>query len=245
MVQNTLVLHTVQITANMFLAMQEVHVAPTGTITMDAPHSLAVMESILNDGHMHLIGNIDVDGSITNNGIIHIDGNLYLDGSLLMGGPGTLLATTNIRNEGVIDGTGRICVSEVSDNPGTIQGQIDFCDATPTTATPPFIDFNTGTVAASITYCLAGACSEPVNELDHLERMRAWPVPSNAIVTLENAPTNCSLLLQDALGHALPVVAQGEGDRILLNVRALPAGCYRAVVFTAMERRSLPIVVVR
>ncbi|MEO8067385.1 MAG: hypothetical protein ABI599_06800 [Flavobacteriales bacterium] len=243
-VQNTLVLHAVQITANMFLSMQEMTVGPSGLLTMDLPHSLAVMESVLNAGTMLLKGNIDVDGEITNNGMISIDGNLFLDNLLVMDGPGTLLTTTNIGNAGLITGSGRICVDEVSDNDGTIQGTIDFCDATPTTITPPIIDFNTGTVDASVTYCLTGGCSEAIGELDGLDLIRAWPVPSAELLTLEHAPNNCSLQLHDALGHTVPITATQETDRITLDVRSVPAGCYHVVVSTAAHRRCMPIVVV-
>ena len=48
--------------------------------------------------------------------------------------------------------TGSFTVQDSSVNFGTMSGSFDFCDATPP-ATAPFVDFNFGTIAPTITYC--------------------------------------------------------------------------------------------
>ncbi|MFZ1687795.1 MAG: hypothetical protein WAU70_10260 [Flavobacteriales bacterium] len=243
MAQNTIVMHTVQITGNMFLPMQEFTISASGVLTMDLPHSLAVMESVLNIGTMLLKGNIDVDGEIVNNGTISIDGNLYLDNLLVMDGPGTLLTTTNIGNAGLITGSGRICVREVSDNDGTIQGSIDFCDMTPTTATPPIIDFNSGVVEPSVTFCLTGGCMETVPEVNALLQLNAWPVPAGDKLTIDGLPPASTVDLFDALGRWVPMISRREGDHMIVETGTVPAGCYNAVVSTTHNSRSLAVMV--
>lgn len=57
-------------------------------------------------------------------------------------------------NFNTITGTssGSFTVQDSSVNFGTMSGSFDFCDATPP-ATAPFVDFNFGTIAPTITYC--------------------------------------------------------------------------------------------
>jgi hypothetical protein len=242
---DAVVTHTVQITTN--ISLQHVHVMPSGTITMDGPHSVAIMDTVINDGVMHLIGNVDVDWALFNNGLITVNGDHANDGLLLMGGPNALLHTLNLGNAGTIDGTGRICVDAISHNTGTVQGQIDLCDATPTTMTPPIIDYNTGTVAGTVTFCLTGTCGlllgtpEPV-----ISDPRAWPVPTSDHLVIGGLPlSGCSVELLDACGKMVQAHSTKGRDQLTLDTTGLPAGLYHATISSNALWRSLTIAITR
>lgn len=59
--------------------------------------------------------------------------------------------------------TGKFYVQNQSANSGSMNGSFDFCDLTPP-ATAPFIDYNTGTIAPGITYCIYLETKNPALE---------------------------------------------------------------------------------
>lgn len=246
LVNDVVVIHAVQITTNMMLPMQELHVTSSGMLTMDAPHNIAMTEAVINDGYMELLGIIDVDGEIYNNNQIDVAGAFLSHGLLMMGGAGTLLTTTDWENGGTTDGQGWICVSGYSANYGTIQGQIDVCDATPTTATPPILDYNDGVVAPTVTFCLEGPCSVDVRENDELTGINAWPVPADRSITLGELPQGgCTIELREATGRIVQPSRVHEGSRATIEVQDLRPGTYHLIVSTPISRRSMSIAVVR
>ena len=240
-INSVVIEHNITITTNIILFMDTVHVTSAGTLLMDAPHSVAMTETVINDATMQLIGDVDVDGELFNNGLIAIDGDFHCDNLLFMGGAGTLFSCTNIANDGTIDGTGRICVSEVTGNAGTIQGEIDFCDGSPTTATPPIIDINTGTVAPSVTFCLTGACVEGIGE-EALDNVRLWPNPACDRVSIEGLPPNAIVVLRDALGRVLRTGTSSSGPTSL-DLEELASGPYSLTVEYRGATRALRLVV--
>lgn len=194
--------HEITITTNMILFMDTVHVTNAGWLLMDAPHSVAMTETVINDATMELIGDIDVDGALIDNGIIHIDGDFHCDNLLHMGGPGTLFTCTNMANDGLVNGVGRICVAEATVNAGTIEGEVDFCDATPTTSVPPIIDLNTGTVGPSVTFCLTGACTAGMAELAG-PHLAPGPNPAHERTRIDGAPAGATVRLRDMNGRTV------------------------------------------
>ncbi len=240
-INSVLIEHNVTITMNIILFMDTVHVTSAGTVLMDAPHSVAMTETVINDATMQLIGDVDVDGDLLNNGIIAIDGDFHCDNLLLMGGAGTLFSCTNISNDGTIDGTGRVCVSGTTVNAGTIQGEIDFCDGSPTTATPPIIDINTGVVAPSVTFCLTGACVENVGE-EALSDVGLWPNPASDQISIKGLPPGSAVLVRDALGRMLRE-GLGSVGRDSFDIGDLPAGLYALSVEYQGCTRALRLVV--
>ena len=240
-INSVIIEHEVTITTNIILFMDTVHVTSAGALLMDAPHSVAMTETVINDATMQLIGDVDVDGELFNNGIIAIDGDFHCDNLLFMGGAGTLFSCTNISNDGTIDGTGRICVSEVTVNAGTIQGEIDFCDGSPTTATPPIIDINSGIVAPSVTFCLTGACSEGMDE-QALGDVHIWPNPAGDRVWIEGLPPRAALTIHDAPGRVLQRDVSSTGTTAL-DLTGLSAGPYMLLVEFQGATRSLRLVV--
>lgn len=220
-INSVVIEHQVTITTNIILFMDTVHVTSAGMLLMDAPHSVAMTETVINDATLQLVGDIDVDGELIDNGIIQIDGDFHCDNLLLMGGPGTVFTCTNMANDGTVDGVGRICVAEATWNAGTIQGQVDFCDATPTTSTPPIIDLNTGTVGPGVTFCITGSCTEGMAEPTS-RSLHFQPNPAHRWVRLAGVPHGARVMAHDATGRGWPVTRTDD----LLDLSRLAPGVH-------------------
>lgn len=240
-VDNAIVIHEVRIAGNTFL-MQRVHVMPVGSLVMDDYFSVVIMDTVINDGLMELIGDIDVDWALLNNATILIEGVMHNDGAIVLGGPSASIVLDNIGNYDTIEGEGRICVAEYSENTGTIHGLIDFCDLTPTSASPPFIDANSGSVAGSVTFCTVGSCGPqsvranasfysplgPNPAIDHLR----IDITSRSIVTL-----------RDALGRA--VLSRSASQPLMLDVSMLPPGIYTVAIAMGTSETVRRVVIAR
>ena len=244
-VHNAEVLHQVRIAGNTFL-MQRVHVTPVGSLFMDEYFSVVIMDTVINDGLMDLIGDIDVDWAMINNSTVHIDGVMHIDGVLTMGGPDAALTLDDIGNYDTIEGEGRICVSGFSENTGTIQGEIDFCDLTPTVSSPPFIDMNSGTVAGSVTFCAEGGCGlNPVADPQHaLFGVRAYPVPAQDWLTIE-APAQARITLLDSSGREVLSAFSPQSGRSTLSISSIPSGVYVAERRDGTVRQRIRVVIAR
>ncbi len=244
-VHNAEVVHQVRIAGNTFL-MQRVHVTPVGSLVMDQYFSVVIMDTVINDGLMDLIGDIDVDWAMINNSTVHIEGVMHIDGVLTMGGPDALLTLDDIGNYDTIEGEGRICVSGYSENTGTIQGEIDICDLTPTASSPPFIDVNSGTVAGSVTFCAEGSCGpNPVADLQHtLFGVRAYPVPAQDWLTIE-APAQARITLLDCSGREVHSAFAPQSGRSTLSISWIPSGVYVAEVRDGTARHRIRVVIAR
>ena len=244
-VVDAVVVHQVRIAGNTFL-FQRVHVMPVGSLVMDAFFSVAIMDTVINDGLMDLIGDIDVDWALFIRAPVQGERVHQDDALLVMGGPDALLTTDNIGNYGTIEGEGRICVVGFSENTGTIQGQIDFCDLTPTVSSSPFIDVNTGTVAGSVTFCEAGSCgpTHVATRVGGLAEVRIGPVPAQDVLVVD-APSGASIALRDAIGNTVrSLLLQGDGP-FLIEVTQMSSGAYVAEIRVGAERRMLRLLIER
>ena len=244
-VHNAEVLHQVRIAGNTFL-MQRVHVTPVGSLFMDEYFSVVIMDTVINDGLMDLIGDIDVDWAIINNSTVHIEGVMHIDGVLTMGGPDAALTLDDIGNYDTIEGEGRICVTGFSESTGTIQGEIDFCDLTPTVSSPPFIDMNSGTVMGSVTFCAEGGCGpNPVADLQHtLFGVRIYPIPTQDWLTIE-APAQARITLLDGSGCEVLSAFAPQSGRSTLSISSIPSGVYVAEVRDGTARQRIRVVIAR
>lgn len=240
-VDNAIVIHQVRITGNTFL-MQRVHVTPVGSLVMDDYFSVVIMDTVINDGLMELIGDIDVDWALLNNATILIEGVMHNDGAIVMGGPDALIALDNIGNYDTIEGEGRICVAEHSENTGTIHGLIDFCDLTPTVAAPPFIDANSGSVAGSVTFCAGGSCGPQSVPANDSAGSRIGPNPSNDHVRID-ITSRSIVTVRDALGRS--VSSQAASQPLVLDVSMLPPGIYTVTLESGTRETAHRLVIAR
>jgi len=242
-VDNAVVIHEVRITGNTFL-MQRVHVTPVGSLVMDQCFSVVIMDTVINDGLMDLVGDIDVDWALLNNSTILIEGVMHNDGVIVMGGPQALIALDDIGNYDVIEGEGRICVSNLSENTGTIHGLIDFCDGTPTVSSPPFIDVNTGTVAGSVTFCAAEPCGPKQLPARHELGLRIGPNPAQDHLLID-LPVKASLTLRDASGRVVLARSVNAAGQAMLDVSMLPAGVYALTMEAGALKEVQRVVIAR
>jgi len=115
------------------------HVVTMNSTTLLQSLTIEAGGSLFHNGSLSLATDLNVTGLCSNNGLISISGNLTNDGS--------------------ISGTGGyFCVDDTTTNNGGISGTIDFCDLTPP-LNSPYIDFNSGSIDTTVTYCQVGPCA--------------------------------------------------------------------------------------
>lgn len=112
--------------------------------------------------------------------------------------------------------SGSFTVQDSSVNFGTMSGSFDFCDATPP-ATAPFVDFNFGTIAPTITYCTVS-----IAENSNKTNISFYPNPTNGMVYFGE---KYQLEIYNAVGQLLQ---QSTSQQI--NISDFPSGIYLLVV---------------
>ena len=112
--------------------------------------------------------------------------------------------------------SGAFTVQDSSVNNGTMSGSFDFCDATPP-ATAPFVDFNFGTIAPTITYCTVS-----IAENSNKTNISFYPNPTNGMVYFGE---KYQLEIYNAVGQLLQ---QSTSQQI--NISDFPSGIYLLVV---------------
>lgn len=112
--------------------------------------------------------------------------------------------------------SGSFTVQDSSLNNGTMSGSFDFCDATPP-ATAPFVDFNFGTIAPTITYCTVS-----IAENSNKTNISFYPNPTNGMVYFGE---KYQLEIYNAVGQLLQ---QSTSQQI--NISDFPSGIYLLVV---------------
>lgn len=138
---------------------------------------------------------------------------------------GTVTVGDSWYNFAIVQGVapGSFTVQDSTVNYGTLIGTFDLCDLTPTTVTPPIIDFNFGTVDAGITYCgiiIGVDDQEP-------EGMTVFPNPTEGIVNLRfTGPTDAVLTLTDMTGRDVLTSAVRGQSTFSLDLGHLPSGMY-------------------
>jgi hypothetical protein len=242
-VDNAVVIHDVRIDGNTFL-MQRVHVTPVGSLVMDQYFSVVIMDTVINDGLMDLVGDIDVDWALLNNSTVLIEGVMHNDGVIAMGGPNALIALDDIGNYDVIEGEGRICVSNFSENTGTIHGLIDFCDGTPTVSSPPFIDVNTGS-GGGLGDLLRGGCVQSTTGKRERFARRTHRSQSGERSVGHRPACNGKHHLARCEGRHRAFAERDGGGQSTMEASEIPAGVYSITLEAATLRAVLRVVIVR
>lgn len=177
---------------------------------------LANTDSVVNSGTITCY-NITNSKSFINltTGLLDISNNFLNTDSLASPGIfanyGMVRVDNNWRNTDQVNGSGKFCVQNNTNNSGEMSGTFDFCDLTGGN-----IDINTGTIASSITYCLY-SCIIGIDKDSQITLIKLYPNPNNGIFSIFN--TNKSLKLNveifNMLGekiYTLPLVEKSDID---------------------------------
>ena len=242
--QSLVIMHSVEILDALLIGHQQVQVMSTGEITMSFPGTISFNTVLLNEGHVLVMGDILNEGLFNNNGFAEVVGTFINDGSLISDAGALLRIEGDFVNQDLVQGEGAICVTDITDNQGTISGTLDLCDQTPTVNIAPFVDANTGVIESGITYCQNSPCATSVQEGSTVS-MELFPVLASDQVTLVAVPVGASVLLLDHLGRLMRPMRTAVVDRMDLDLSGLTAGAYRAVVRGSVDQRVLPFVISR
>lgn len=234
--------HHVTIANSITLTNAWVHITPSGWFGFSVPGFLAITQPVLNEGTLHTIGDLDVDWTFDSPGYIEVNGDLFNDDSINIGNAGLIRVNGNMRNDGVIAGGGAICVSDMTINNGALLGHLDFCDASPTVLTPPFIDQSTGTVDPNVVFCDSGKCTVGIGE-GPWSSVAVGPNPADdrlRLTGLPEGPLRFDLL--DAMGRTCPVQVSGGGAARSLDLALLATGGYLLRVCGGEGCRSFRVI---
>lgn len=235
-----LVEHSVELSGNTVFDHPQLNVSTGGEIHMAFPADVTFAGGIVvMEGHMLLIGEIDNAGAlITVSGFFEAIGQFNNDGDLFMD-QGLMQVEGDLSNFDSIDGDGAICVYDTTDISGSITGTVDICDGTPTTATPPIVDVNTGSIAGTVTYCQSGQCawSGSVGEGAGAAPMLV-PVPSDGPVAVIGLPAgDQAIVVRDAIGRAILTLRSNGSRRV--DIPCLPPGAFTVEVVSNSARTVL------
>ena len=155
-------------------------------------------DSLIGTGSFFNVGNFTnvfgskllIGDSFLNADTLGYHGYFYNDGYVYVG--------NNWYNSDTIAGTaGSFIVENLTGNEGMMTGAFDFCDLTPPASTP-FIDYNIGTIDASITYCT----NTSVKEIN-AEDINVFPNPVKDILQVSGITETSVFLISDITGKIL------------------------------------------
>ncbi len=107
---------------------------------------------------------------------------------------------------------GYFSVQDTSANSGFMKGNFTFCDLTPPPTTPK-VDFNSGTIAGTIIYCVGAGIHE--NELN---QFTVYPNPSNGTLFINGETSNVKVSITDVTGKIVyEKNVSGNNSEIKLN----------------------------
>lgn len=237
------ILHSVELMGNYDFAHPLTHVMTGGEITSTMPANITVSGTFTNNGHILFIGNTQIIAPFTNNGFAEFVGVLYSDGSIIVAQGSVMQVEGDFINYFQVAGNGAICVTDSTMNYGTLQGAMDFCDWSPTTASAPYIDVNTGTVDNLVTYCTNSPCFTTVPEDEFTDATMA-PNPAHDLVRLAGLPSGTDVAVLDAAGKRVIRGAEAMGAATV-DVSMLRAGAYTVLLSNARGRSFRKLLVTR
>lgn len=199
------------------------------------------VDSMIGGASMWNISDIINDAT----GVITLGGNLYnadtLNFDALFINNGEVRAMNWFNTDDVSgNAPGYFIVQDSTANIGTMSGSFDFCDLTPTATVAPFVDFNSGTADANITWCIMVSQDEPV-----AESFSIYPNPANNVIAITSLTgSNWLATVFDYSGREL-FSATLNSSRNEMDVSSLTAGIYFMRVASEGRFYSMPFVVVR
>ena len=159
-------------------------------------------------GAYMVLGDLTTEGLLTNDGDITI--------------------TNWTHGSGTATGTGgKFCITGCFVNADQISGTIDICDATPGT----ICDMDFGSIAATVTFCAVGPCSDNVGIDERHMRPMAFPNPTSGSIMVDNLQPGSFYELSNLAGQR---IAAGvvEAEQLQLDLSASEAGIYLFKIYT-------------
>lgn len=157
--------HDVTFSEDLALIQPSVTIGSAGILRSTAPSDLESLTNLFVSGILEVSGWVTVFDTLQVAGLMVLGAHLDLAGRMLMDdGHVEIGGSLFVFNIGAISGSGSICVTSGTNNAGSITGNVDICDVNSVATEPPYIGYNTGIVANSVTFCAAGPCAVGITE---------------------------------------------------------------------------------
>lgn len=179
-------------------------------------------------------GFIQIDNSFLNTDSMSGDGYFINDGIFLVG--------QNWYNYDSIFGSGRFEIQNVTANFGFMSGNFEFCDLTPTAISPPYIDFNSGTIDNGITWC------SPVTDIIAFKSFSSelFPNPAENFVKIKwNHFSDYSPIIWKIYNIIGEEVLTGKlsGNETRFDVSSLSSGTYFVKISSGSEIKTEKLII--
>jgi hypothetical protein len=197
--------------------------------------SLSNIDTVTNNGNITCY-NLTNSKSFTNTttGLINVDNNFLNTDSLASPGifnnNGTVQVHNNWRNTDQIEGSGKFCIQNNTNNSGSMSGTFDFCDLSGGN-----IDINTGTTAGTITYCLY-SCTIGTKENSNNTLIKLYPNPCNGVfsIFIEKGMPKMNVNISNTLGESI-FIQELNMEKSDINLSGQPKGIYIYQIKTDKE----------
>lgn len=147
---------------------------------------------------------------------------------------GNVTCTNWTHGSGIVNGNaGNFCVSQCFINSSTINGNIDICDATPST----MCDFNFGTIAGTVTFCTVGSCVDDATITEISNETNIYPNPAVTEINLKGLTENANFAIVSLTGATLISGVCTESN-LKIDVSFFEAGIYFAIVQNAKGKST-------
>ena len=182
----------------------------------------------------HATGVITLGGNFYNGDTLNFDASFVNDGSVEIA-----MSWFNVDDVSG-DAPGYFIVQDSTANLGNMTGSFDFCDLTQTAIVAPFLDFNSGTADANITWCITVS----TNKIS-ADEFTVYPNPAQESVTiqLQNSNTSALINMYDFTGKQ--VLSSRIEQKQSVEISALAEGIYLLNVIQGNSVFSQPVVIVR
>ncbi len=177
---------------------------------------------------------LQILGNATNGDTVNHDALLANDGEIII--------VQNFMNIDTLEGSGHICVGELTSNTpfGYMDGTFEFCDNTPP-AMAPFIDSNYGHIGVGITYC-SGSCLSGIAE-QSIQTFAVYPNPASDFVSIEPQSEAYRWAIYNVAGQ---IVLNGKANASIstsIDISGLYDGIYQVVIVSGSSAKSAIIAV--
>ncbi len=131
--------------------------------------------------------------------------------------------------------TGAFYIQNGTYNQGVMTGDFLFCDQSPTTAIPPIIDYNIGTIGPNITYCSVNIES---NNSDN--RFSIYPNPAKAYVMVDGKDITKAELFD--ISGRLVITMSPNSDNFKINLKDQNQGIYFLKLYSNSESKVVKLI---
>jgi hypothetical protein len=145
--------------------------------------------------------------------------NYHSSGTAVFDNDGIVRAFDSWYNTDTVKGSGQFIVSDTSANSGFMKENFSFCDLTPASSAP-FVDLNSGSISANITWCTTG-----IKEEARVSSLTIFPNPNNGTFFISGKQEEF-MIITNQLGQEIKKLHLTAENNFSAQIDGLDSGVY-------------------